>query len=73
MALPKQTPRREIIRKFRALGWDGPFSGGSHQFMRRGTHTVRIPNPHGQEQIGQPLLRQLLLESDISEEEWLKA
>jgi hypothetical protein len=28
--------RRELIRRFRALGYKGPFSGGRHQFMVRG-------------------------------------
>lgn len=39
--------RRELIRKLRALGFDGPFSGGKHQFMIKGQRKVRIPNPHG--------------------------
>ena len=25
--------RRELIRKFKAIGFEGPFSGGKHQFM----------------------------------------
>ena len=45
--MPKPISRRELIRKFQALGWDGPFSGGKHSFMIKGAHKVRIPNPHG--------------------------
>ena len=39
--------RKELIRKFRAVGYSGPFSGGRHQFMIRGKKKIRIPNPHG--------------------------
>ena len=30
-------PCRKLIQGLRALGFDGPFSGGRHQFMVRGT------------------------------------
>lgn len=35
--------RRELIRCLRSLGFDGPFSGGKHQFMVLGDVTVRVP------------------------------
>jgi len=35
--------RKELIGKFRALGYSGPFSGGKHQFMIKGKK-----NPHSQ-------------------------
>ena len=38
--------RVEFIRALRQLGFDGPYSGGKHQFMVRGDVTLRIPNPH---------------------------
>jgi len=38
--------RKDLIRKFRALGYTGPFSGGKHQFMIKGNQKIRIPNPH---------------------------
>ena len=34
--------RRELIRKFRKLGFSGPASGGRHQFMILGALKVRI-------------------------------
>ena len=33
-------PRKDLIRKFRALGYSGPFSGGKHQFMIKGRSTL---------------------------------
>jgi hypothetical protein len=38
--------RRELIRRFRRLGFEAPISGGRHQFMMKGSLKVRIPNPH---------------------------
>jgi len=42
----KPASRRELVRKLRKLGFEGPFAGGKHQWMRRGTLRVTIPNPH---------------------------
>ena len=28
--------RRELIRRFRSLGFEGPISGGRHQFIEKG-------------------------------------
>lgn len=72
MGLPTQTTRPELIRKFRALGWEGPVSGGKHAFMKRGTRKVRIPNPHGSD-IHVSLLKEILRQAEISEAEWVQA
>ncbi len=63
------TSRADLIRCFRDLGFEGPYSGGKHQFMVRGQHRVRIPNPH-REDIGPGLLRAVLREAGISVAEW---
>lgn len=44
--------RRELIRYLKRLGFEGPYSGGKHQFMVKDDITVRLPNPH-QGNIGQ--------------------
>ena len=36
--------RREFIRRLRALGFDGSFSGTRHQFMTLGGHRLTIPS-----------------------------
>ncbi len=51
--------RRDLIRHSRTYGYQGPYSGGKHQFMTRGELTVRIPNPH-QGEIGSGLLSVIL-------------
>jgi predicted RNA binding protein YcfA (HicA-like mRNA interferase family) len=64
--------RKELIRKFRTLGFSGPFSGGKHQFMTKGHHKIRIPNPHLGD-IDVSLLKEILRQAGISPEKWDKA
>ena len=61
--------RKELIRKFRALGYTGPFSGGRHQFMVKGSQKIRIPNPHMND-IGVSLLKEILRQAGISSNDW---
>jgi predicted RNA binding protein YcfA (HicA-like mRNA interferase family) len=61
--------RRALIDTLRQLGFHGPFAGGKHQFMARGSLRVRVPNPH-QADIGRALLAKILREADISRDEW---
>jgi len=61
--------RRELVQCLRQLGFHGPFTGGKHQFMAKGSLRVRIRNPH-REDIGQNLLRQILREAGIEISEW---
>ena len=61
--------RRELIRVMRQLGFEGPFSGGRHQFMAKGDITVFIPNPHDGD-IGRGLLARLLRQAGIDRSEW---
>jgi len=64
--------RRELIKKFRALGFNGPYSGGRHQFMSRGNLKVRVPNPHQKGEISESLLNEILRQAEINKEEWEK-
>lgn len=65
--------RTDLIRRLRALGWAGPYSGTKHQHMIRGSVQLTIPNPHGKKEIGVNLLKLLLNEAEISRDEWLNA
>nr|BAL56252.1 YcfA family protein [uncultured Acetothermia bacterium]BAL59007.1 YcfA family protein [Candidatus Acetothermum autotrophicum] len=68
----KAISRRELIRKLRALGFEGPFSGGKHSFMKKGRLKLRIPNPHHQD-ISVSLLKRLLRQAGIATKEWEQA
>jgi predicted RNA binding protein YcfA (HicA-like mRNA interferase family) len=63
--------RRDLIHYLRRLGFDGPYSGGKHQFMVKGEITLRLPNPHRSD-IGKELLARILRQARISREEWEK-
>lgn len=65
--------RHDFIRKLRALGFDGPFSGTRHQFMILGHHRQTIPtdSEYSVPQI-RMLIRQVesILGRPISLDEW---
>ncbi len=63
--------RKDLIHYLRQAGFDGPYSGGKHQFMLKADTTLRIPNPH-QADIGKELLTRLLRHAGISKNEWEK-
>ncbi len=71
--MPRLGPlkRKELIRLLRILGFEGPYSGGKHQFMIKGETTLRIPNPH-QSDIGKELLTRILKQAGIDKETWEK-
>lgn len=71
--MPANVSRKELLRKFRNLGYEGPFSGGKHQFMKKGQKKIRVPNPHGSSEIDISLLKEILRQAEISSEEWDKA
>ncbi len=61
--------RRDLVRRLRRLGFEGPYSGGKHQFMVRGELTLRVPNPHRSD-VGKELLSRILRQAGIDREEW---
>ncbi|HHY93984.1 MAG TPA: type II toxin-antitoxin system HicA family toxin [Firmicutes bacterium] len=62
--------RRELIARLRALGFEGPFSGGRHLFMKKAQLKVRVPNPHHGGDVGVGLLREILRQAGISPDDW---
>ncbi len=62
--------RKELIKKFKALGYFGPFSGTKHQFMKKGKKKIRIPNPHRSGDINVSLVKEILRQAGISGNEW---
>ena len=64
--------RDELIKYLRALGFVGPYSGRKHQFMIKGRHKIRIPNPHISD-IDVSLLKEILRQARITSDEWEEA
>ena len=64
--------RNTLVRRLRDSGFDGPYHGGKHYFMTKSEFRLTIPNPHAQD-IGIPLLKEILTRAGISREEWLRS
>jgi predicted RNA binding protein YcfA (HicA-like mRNA interferase family) len=63
--------RQDLIRYLRQVGFEGPYSGGRHQFMVQGDITIWIPNSH-QSDIGRDLLARLLRQAHSDRDTWGK-
>lgn len=61
--------RRDLIRYLRWLGFEGPYSGGKHQYMVKDMFRLRIPNPHSGD-IGRELLVKVLEQGGINRAIW---
>jgi predicted RNA binding protein YcfA (HicA-like mRNA interferase family) len=72
--MPKIPPcgRAELIRKLKKLGFDGPYAGGRHAYMKRDKYRLTVPNPHGG-QIDSGLIKEILRQTGVSEQDWLNA
>ncbi len=66
--------RREVIRRLRKLGFDGPISATRHQLMVYRQHRMAIPSNH---EYSVPQLRMLLREveeilgREITADQWV--
>ena len=64
---------REVIRKLRRLGYDGPIPGGRHVRMVHPESGQIIPIPmHGGKDTSVGLIREIVRQTGISREEWLE-
>lgn len=61
--------RRDLVVALRRLGFQGPLSGGRHEYMVRGNVVLTIPNPHRGD-ITARLLAVILRQGGISRGEW---
>ncbi|OGN29813.1 MAG: hypothetical protein A3A33_00795 [Candidatus Yanofskybacteria bacterium RIFCSPLOWO2_01_FULL_49_25] len=67
--MPKNISWTKLVRRFKELGFDGPYSGGRHLFMVKGELKVHIPNPHRAD-ISKHLIAEILRQAGISTKEW---
>lgn len=63
---------RELVKRLRQLGFDGPFEGGKHPYMIKGNIVITLPNPHRRD-VSVDLLRRLLRQARVSRKEWLSS
>ena len=69
--MPKNISRRKLIKNFRVLGFDGPYSGGKHEFMKKKSLKIRIPSPHKGD-ISAGLINEILKQAEINKNIWNK-
>ncbi|MGB0383889.1 MAG: type II toxin-antitoxin system HicA family toxin [Ardenticatenaceae bacterium] len=68
--LSAQKPR-VVIKKLRALGFEGPFGGGRHLFMRHPQTRIKIPVPvHKGRDIPRGTVRAIIRQAGVSLKEW---
>lgn len=65
----KPVSRSELVKRLKKLGFDGPYSGGKHQFMIKNNLRLTIPNPHKGD-IGVDLLSRILKQAEIKISDW---
>lgn len=61
--------RRELVRRLRLAGFEGPYTGGKHPFMIRDGVTITLPNPHRGD-VGRELLARILRQAGITKQDW---
>ena len=67
--MPASISWRKLVKKFRSLGFVGPYSGGKHLFMIKGELKVHIPNPHRGD-ISVSLINEIIRQAGISKHDW---
>ena len=67
--MPSNISWKKFIHNFKKLGFDGPYSGGRHLFMKRGSLKVHVPNKHKGD-IGAGLVNEILRQAGIAKQEW---
>ena len=63
----------ELTRRLNNQGWDGPFSGKKHPFMRMDGIFLLIPNPHHGEDVSVDLIKKVLKRAGINRDQWFEA
>jgi len=67
----KPTKRKELIKALKQANFEGPYTGGKHEFLIKGELRLILPNPH-QSEISKDLLARILRQANLTREEWEK-
>ncbi len=69
--MPKNISWRKLIQNFRKLGFEGPYSGGKHLFMKKGSLKIHIPSKHKSD-ISARLVNEIIRQTEIDKMDWDK-
>jgi predicted RNA binding protein YcfA (HicA-like mRNA interferase family) len=62
---------KELVKKLKKYGYQGPYSGGKHLYMIKENIRLTMPNPHKKD-ISVDLILKILKHVKISKKEWLE-
>lgn len=66
--------RKELIRRLRKLGFEGPFTGGKHDYMHRASDHLRLAVPRDDaknREIGTELQKRIIREIGVVSKAWI--
>jgi len=69
--MPKVMSWRKLVQNFRKLGFEGPYSGGKHLFMKKGSLRIHILSKHKSD-ISVGLVNEILHQVGIDRKKWNK-
>lgn len=72
MSSLKPVSWKNLVKRLKRMGFNGPYAGGKHLFLIKGELTLTLPNPHGKD-IGIGLLSKILKQAGISKKAWDKS
>lgn len=61
----------ELQKRLKMFGFEGPYAGGKHLYMVKGSLRLTVSNPHKQK-IGVDLLIRILRQAGITRAEWIE-
>jgi len=61
---------RELVKRLKRFGFEGPFQVGKHPYMIKGNLALTIPNPHPKD-INVDLLSRILKQAGIDKKDWI--
>ncbi len=62
---------KELVKKLKKYGYQGPYSGGKHLYMIKENIRITMPNPHKKD-ISVDLILKILKHARISKDDWVK-
>ncbi|MEN9574854.1 MAG: hypothetical protein RL514_2709 [Verrucomicrobiota bacterium] len=67
--MPKPIKHRELVKRLRQLGWEGPWQRGKHPFLVKDGRRLTLPNPH-EGDVDWSLTKRILAQARVSQTEW---
>ena len=69
--MPRVISWRKLVQNFRKLGFEGPYKGGKHLFMKKSSLKIHIPSKHKGD-ISAGLVNEILRQAEIDKKDWDK-